>query len=99
MIALPGRVFTILALGGSVFVAYMNIVRTVDSRELRLRAIEKQVGPLASFQNQVLVTLTTIREDIATPKERSMASNEGQPQGARRNSRGHHAEPLSGICH
>ncbi len=69
-----GHVFTILALVGSVFVAYMNIVRTVDSHELRLEAIEKQVGSSASFQNQVLMTLTTIREDIATLKERSKVS-------------------------
>ena len=46
---------TRLALVGPVLVAYMNIVRTVDSHELRLEGIEKQVGTFASFKNQVLI--------------------------------------------
>lgn len=66
-----GHVLTILAIIGSVFVAYMNILRTVDSHELRITAVEKQVSSSTLFQRQVLATLTTIREDIATLKERS----------------------------
>lgn len=66
-----GHVFTVLAIIGSVALAYMNIVRTVDNHELRIEVIEKQVNSSASFQSQVLSTLSTIREDIATLKERS----------------------------
>lgn len=66
-----GHVLTIAALLGSVFIAYMNIVRTVDSHELRIEAVEKQVSNSTAFQRQVLDTLTNIREDIATLKERS----------------------------
>ena len=66
-----GHIFTILALVGSVFVAYMNIVRTVDEHELRLSTVEKQVDTTEAFQRQLLTTLSQIREDIATLKERS----------------------------
>lgn len=66
-----GHILTILSIVGSVFVAYMNIVRTVDEHELRLATVEKQVDTSEAFQRQLLTTLTAIREDIATLKERS----------------------------
>lgn len=66
-----GHVLTVLSIIGSVFVAYMNIVRTVDNHELRIEAVEKQLDTTTAFQSQVLSTLSTIREDIATLKERS----------------------------
>jgi len=66
-----GHILTILSIVGSVFVAYMNIVRTVDSHELRLATVEKQVDNTEAFQRQLLSTLSAIREDIATLKERS----------------------------
>lgn len=66
-----GHVLTILSIVGSVFVAYMNIVRTMDEHELRLTTVEKQVDSSEAFQRQLLATLSLIREDIATLKERS----------------------------
>lgn len=66
-----GHILTILSIIGSVFVAYMNIVRTVDEHELRIATVEKQVDTTEAFQRQLLSTLTQIREDIATLKERS----------------------------
>ncbi len=68
-----GHILTILSIVGSVFVAYMNIVRTVDGHELRLVTVEKQLDNSEAFQRQLLTTLTAIREDIATLKERSRA--------------------------
>jgi hypothetical protein len=52
-------------------VAYINIVRTVDGHELRLVILEKQFDNSEEFQRQLLSTLTEIREDIATLKDRS----------------------------
>jgi hypothetical protein len=66
-----GHVLTIISIVGSVFVAYMTIVREVDNHELRIKTIEKQIDSTSTFQSQVLSTLGTIREDIATLKERS----------------------------
>ena len=66
-----GHILTIISIVGSVFVAYMNIVRTVDGHELRLVILEKQFDNSEEFQRQLLSTLTEIREDIATLKERS----------------------------
>ncbi|MGB3899416.1 MAG: hypothetical protein WA973_12755 [Mesorhizobium sp.] len=66
-----GHVLTILSIVGSVFIAYMNIVRTMDEHELRLTTVEKQVDNSEAFQRQLLATLGLIREDIATLKERS----------------------------
>jgi len=66
-----GHILTILSIVGSVFVAYMTVVREVDNHELRITTIEKQVDTSTSFQRQVLDKLSNIREDIATLKERS----------------------------
>jgi hypothetical protein len=66
-----GHVLTILSIVGSVFVAYSTLVREVDNHELRIKTIEKQIDTTSTFQSQVLSTLGTIREDIATLKERS----------------------------
>lgn len=49
----------------------MNIARTVDGHELRLATVEKQVDDTEAFQRPLLTTLTAVREDIATLKERS----------------------------
>lgn len=69
-----GHVLTILSIVGSVFVAYMNLVRTMDEHELRITSVEKQIEGADAFQRRVLDTLTIIREDIATLKERSKVS-------------------------
>jgi hypothetical protein len=72
-----GHVLTILSNVGSVSVAYSTLVREVDNHELRIKTIEKQIDTTSTFQSQVLSTLGTIREDIATLKERS---REGRSQ-------------------
>ena len=66
-----GHVLQVVAITGGLFIAYMNIIRAVDDHEIRLKAVEKQAEGTTVFQNQVLETLTKIREDIATLKERS----------------------------
>jgi hypothetical protein len=65
-----GHVLTIAALIGSVSIAYTNIVRSIDNHELRIEEIEKSSDRDAMVQQQILNTLTTIREDIATLKAR-----------------------------
>ena len=71
-----GHILTILSIVGSVFVAYMTVVREVDNHELRITTIEKQVDTSTSFQRQVLDKLSNIREDIATLKERSRSDKQ-----------------------
>ncbi len=66
-----GHVLQVVAVVGGLLLAYVNIVRAVDDHEGRLKTVEKQIDGSDLFQRQVLDTLTTIREDIATLKERS----------------------------
>lgn len=66
-----GHVMQLAVIIGSIVWAYFGIVRDVDRHETRILAIEKQTEGSALFQKQVLDTLTNIREDIATLKERS----------------------------
>jgi hypothetical protein len=63
-----GHIFTIIALVGSVLLAYTNIVRAIDNHEVRIGTIEARQGRDAVVQERILDTLTTIREDIATLK-------------------------------
>lgn len=69
-----GHVLQVVAVVGGLLLAYVNIVRAVDDHEGRLKAVEKQIDGSDLFQRQLLDTLTTIREDIATLKERSRGS-------------------------
>lgn len=55
----------------SIIWAYFGIVRDVDRHEQRIETIEKQTEGANAFQRQVIDTLSIIREDIATLKERS----------------------------
>lgn len=66
-----GHILTIMALLGSVFIAYVNIVRSVDNHELRIAAMEKKSDRDLIIQQQILDALSTIREDIATLKAQS----------------------------
>lgn len=56
-----GHIFTIIALVGSVSLAYTNIVRALDNHELRIGTIESRQSSDAAVQHQILNTLTTIR--------------------------------------
>ncbi len=71
-----GHVLQVVAVVGGLLLAYVNIVRAVDDHEGRLKTVEKQIDGSDLFRRQVLDTLTTIREDIATLKERSRAPAE-----------------------
>ncbi|PSJ55748.1 hypothetical protein [Pseudaminobacter soli (ex Li et al. 2025)] len=68
-----GHVLTILALVGSVFVAYSRLVITIENHEMRISVVEKGADRDAQVQQQILNTLTTIREDIATLKAQQNA--------------------------
>lgn len=63
-----GHILTIAALVGSVFLAYTNVLRAMDNHEVRIEALERSNDRDTILQQQILNTLTTIREDIATLK-------------------------------
>jgi len=63
-----GHLLTIAAFVGSVAVAYTSILRSVDNHEIRIEAMERTRDRDAIIQQQILNTLTTIREDIASLK-------------------------------
>lgn len=67
-----GHVITTLALIGSVFFAYTDIVRRIDNHEYRItsneRLIERSLTERRTFEQQILNSLTLLREDIATLK-------------------------------
>lgn len=71
-----GHVLQVVAIVGGLLLANVNIVRAVDDHEGRLKTVEKQIDGSNLFQRQVLDTLATIREDIATLKERSRVPGE-----------------------
>ena len=72
-----GHILTILALTGSVFLAYTGVQVRLEEHEGRITTIERDIGRDAAVQQQILQTLTTIREDIAALKADSR--NRRQP--------------------
>lgn len=68
-----GHIMTIFALVGSIFLAYSRLVITIENHEMRIAVVEKGADRDAVLQQQILNTLTTIREDIATLKAQQNA--------------------------
>lgn len=65
-----GHVLIVAGMLISVLFAYTDLVRAIDNHELRIERIEERDQQDARIQQQILQTLTTIREDIATLKAR-----------------------------
>lgn len=69
-----GHVLIVVGMAVSVFLAYTDLVRSIDNHELRIQAMEDQRDENEIVQRQILDTLTTIREDIASLKAQMGAS-------------------------
>lgn len=63
-----GHVLIVVGMMSSVFLAYTSVQVRLQDHETRLTTVERDGARDAEFQRQILQTLTTIREDIATLK-------------------------------
>ena len=66
-----GHLLTTASLIGTVVFAYSDLKSTDEQHATRIVAVERQIDMSAGAQRQILETLATIREDIATLKERT----------------------------
>ena len=67
-----GHILTAAAMILSVFIAYTQIQVTLRDHETRITAVERNVDRQITVNQSILATLGTIREDIATLKERTL---------------------------
>lgn len=66
-----GHILQAVVILGAVSAAYVSLRTTDENHDGRLKAVEQRLDRDSSVQQQILNTLATIREDIATLKERT----------------------------
>lgn len=66
-----GHVLQIIVILGAVATAYIALRTTDVDHEARLKSVEQRMESDLGVQRQILNNLATIREDIATLKERT----------------------------
>lgn len=66
-----GHILQSLVILGAVFMAFTSLRETDASHAARIQSLEDRAAMATLTNQQILNTLTTIREDIATLKERS----------------------------
>lgn len=66
-----GHILQAVVLLGSMFTAYVMLRASDVEQQTRITNIETRLDRDSMVQTQILTTLGTIREDIATLKERS----------------------------
>ncbi|WP_127524670.1 hypothetical protein [Mesorhizobium sp. Z1-4] len=74
-----GHILIVAGMAISVFLAYSDLLRSIDRHEIRIGTIERQTDSNADIQRQILQTLTTIREDIATLKAQTRRDSNTDP--------------------
>ncbi len=65
-----GHLAIIVAWLGSVFTAYTNVIRTMDTHELRIEVLERNTNRAVDMQQKFLETLGLIQQDMAVVKTR-----------------------------